>query len=385
MTVSIIDPIGGKIGLDDYHFGYMVELSKKDNKVIYFSNSKTKNRNIKGINQVDVFGEIWSTPSRLKKFYFLLRGYLLAFIFSKNKKSNIIHLHFFSVNLIDLLILIIARILTKASLIVTVHDVESFRSNNLRFVEKMCYKLVNGIIVHNEFSKLELLKRIKISRDIFVIPQGNYINDVPKFQPKKIKSEKIELLFFGQLKKIKGIDVLIDAACILADKSFDFHLTIAGKPWDLKSEDLIDKIKSNNLDKFVSLKLTFISNEEKNELYKKSDIVILPYKKIYNSGVLMLTASMNKPLIVSDLEPFTDILENEINGIVFKNNDAKDLANKILNINLPKMDIFADRLFDKVELEYSWERITIKLIDSYKKLINLSSNSFPYKTINRSK
>jgi glycosyltransferase involved in cell wall biosynthesis len=89
----------------------------------------------------------------------------------------------------------------------------------------------------------------------------------------------------------------------------------------------------------------------------------------------MLTASMNKPLIVSDLEPFTDILENEINGIVFKNNDAKDLANKILNINLPKMDIFADRLFDKVELEYSWERITTKLIDSYKKVINLSNNS----------
>jgi glycosyltransferase involved in cell wall biosynthesis len=171
------------------------------------------------------------------------------------------------------------------------------------------------------------------------------------------------------LKKIKGIDILIDAACILANQSFDFHLTIAGKPWDLKSEDLIDKIKSNNLEKFISIKPTFISDEEKDELYEKSDVVILPYKKIYNSAVLMLTASMNKPLIVSDLGPFTDILENEVNGLIFKKNDAKDLANKILNINLPKMDIFADRLFDKVELEYSWERITTKLIDSYKKVI----------------
>ena len=58
-------------------------------------------------------------------------------------------------------------------------------------------------------------------------------------------------------------------------------------------------------------------------------MIVLPYKIIFQSGVLMMSSSFSVPVIVSDLEPFLDIIENQINGLVFKVNDVKSLAEKI--------------------------------------------------------
>ena len=59
-------------------------------------------------------------------------------------------------------------------------------------------------------------------------------------------------------------------------------------------------------------------------------MIVLPYKIIFQSGVLMMSSSFNVPVIVSDLEPFLDIIENQINGLVFKVNDVKSLAEKLI-------------------------------------------------------
>ena len=78
-------------------------------------------------------------------------------------------------------------------------------------------------------------------------------------------------------------------------------------------------------------------------------MIVLPYKIIFQSGVLMMSSSFNVPVIVSDLEPFLDIIENQINGLVFKVNDVKSLAEKLIfSINCSeKMNFYAKIILKK--------------------------------------
>ncbi len=370
MVISVIDPIGGKVGQDDYNFGYMQELSLRGNNILYFSNLITKNRGLNRIKQIPSFGEIWKTKSRIKNFFYLIKGQILSVIISKKNKVDLIHLHFYNINLISLLNLIICKLFAKIPIIITLHDVNCFRRNNSKLIEFLSFNLIDGVILHNNFSKKIFKKRINFRKNIFVIPQGNYINQVPKLKNKVIKNKnKLNILFFGQIKKVKGIDILIKALKILNEKNFSYSLTIAGMPWDISKEYLLDRIKKEKLSKQVNLILKFIDDDLKNKLYDKCDLVVLPYEKIYNSAVLMLTASMNRAVLVSNLEPLTDIVEHNKNGLIFKNNDPKDLANKIYGVEYKNLNFLSNNLYNKIKNKFSWKKVANELVIAYQKTI----------------
>ena len=73
----------------------------------------------------------------------------------------------------------------------------------------------------------------------------------------------------------------------------------------------------------------------------------------------MMSSSFNVPIIVSDLEPFLDIIENQINGLVFRVNDVKSLTEKLIfSVNKSeKMNSYAKNNFEKIKNQYDWTKI----------------------------
>ena len=73
----------------------------------------------------------------------------------------------------------------------------------------------------------------------------------------------------------------------------------------------------------------------------------------------MMSSSFNVPIIVSDLEPLLDLVENQINGLVFKVNDVKSLAEKLIFSvnNSEKMNSYAKNNFEKLKNQYDWTKI----------------------------
>ena len=72
-----------------------------------------------------------------------------------------------------------------------------------------------------------------------------------------------------------------------------------------------------------------------------------------------MSSSFNVPIIVSDLEPFLDII-NQINGLVFKVNDVKSLAEKLIFSvnNSEKINSYAKNNFlKKIKNHYDWTKI----------------------------
>lgn len=102
------------------------------------------------------------------------------------------------------------------------------------------------------------------------------------------------VLFFGQLRPYKGLDQLFDASILLQDEH-PVELLLAGKPApELKQE--LSRINDSGV--AVTSALRFIEDTEVAAWFSAADVTVLPYRKVLNSGSMMLAASYGVPLVL---------------------------------------------------------------------------------------
>ena len=103
-------------------------------------------------------------------------------------------------------------------------------------------------------------------------------------------------LFFGQLRPYKGLDQLFDAAIQLQETS-PVELLLAGKPAPELTAQL-ERIERSGV--AVTAELRFIEDSEVASWFSAADVAVLPYRKVLNSGSMMLAASYGLPVILPD-------------------------------------------------------------------------------------
>ena len=134
------------------------------------------------------------------------------------------------------------------------------------------------------------------------------------------------------IKKVKGLEILLESLKEVVAKNPDIVLLIAGNLWQNDFSMYQQIIDENNLSKNVLLHTKFIAHEDVEHYYCASDLVVLPYKRIYQSGVLMMTLSYGRPVLVSDLPPLKEVVVDNESGFLFKTEDVNDLADKLIVI-----------------------------------------------------
>jgi glycosyltransferase involved in cell wall biosynthesis len=87
--------------------------------------------------------------------------------------------------------------------------------------------------------------------------------------------------------------------------------------------------------------------------------LVLPYRKIYQSGVLLMATSYRIPVIVSNLSPNLDIIEDGKSGLVFESGNAVSLKEKIIwaNQNKDEMVEYADDAWASLAKSNDWKKI----------------------------
>ena len=221
------------------------------------------------------------------------------------------------------------------------------------------------MVVHNNFSLKELAKILPANHmsRVHVIKHGNFI-DLPDpaitkktaLEHFKLNPDRKYVLFFGQIKKVKGLDILLESMPLC---NADFDLIIAGKlrmdNYD-RYQAIIDKHKLNHR---VTAMIRHISDEEREMLFKVVELIVIPYRLIFQSGVLIMAMSFNTPVLASDLEPNREIIEHGKNGILFKSENANDLAKQMgnfLNGDINSSEL-KENAQNTMREEYSWNKI----------------------------
>ncbi len=375
-AISIIDHVGKKAGMDYYSGSLAAGLAKIGCDVAVYSNFVGLDTD-----RVSYFKCYDSHSSRglITKIWTFFSATFKATKEARKRKSDLVVMHLFSANMVTFLLFLIPKIF-RLNIAVIAHDVSSFINGDNRFLQKIIYNIfANQIVVHNEFSKKMLLQSVDIKdpSKIAIIKHGGYIEHIKhrytKDEARKelgLNEEGRYILFFGQIKRVKGLDILLKA---LKETPEDIKLIIAGKPQrdDIAYYDrLIDKLALQ--DRVIKI-IRYIEDDEREKLFFAADVNILPYRIIYQSGVLLMAMSYGLPVIASDLEPNKEVIRDNENGMFFKNEDIKLLSQKInlfFSENILRKKIIKNSI-ETIKNQYSWDAISAKYLQLLKKRVSI--------------
>lgn len=361
--IFLIDPVGGQGGMDFLNH-QLCEHIYQDQYEITLITSSSYTQNSKQ-NAYHYFNNVFSSNSKYVKALRYLNGIIKTLILSIKVKADVKVFHFqiFHVGLLQLLFVAVSLILRR-KIIITAHDVGSFRHGEKKFLLNSIYKLPHAIIVHSKVAQKLLIQMGVDSKKINLIPLGNFRSFLQNF-PSKSSSKRalgfnesdFVVLFFGQCKKVKRLDILINAISLAKERGFEnIKLLVAGPMADA-DEIFIKQLMEDKLNKSYLHISKFIPNEELPLYFSASDTCVLPYDNIMQSGVILLAMSNNVPVIVSDIPGMLEVVEHGDNGLVFKKGDFKDLSEKFLEIHggIWDLESFVMNSNALLDQSYSWK------------------------------
>jgi len=206
----------------------------------------------------------------------------------------------------------------KNSLLGKMSLIEAFKvvSNIYRFI-KVCKKMIaNSVAVKNAW-----VKNYHLNSDICHVITRGIDTDVYQFK-RKNRSDRLKLLFVGNVHKPKGLDDLVAAMEFV---SYPVTITLCGKG----EKSYIDYLD----DKLVSYKfgheLVYAGTKLTNDLvsyYQDCDIFVFPSYSEGMPKVLLEAMSCGCPVVCSNIEPHLEVIQDGINGIIVPVKSPRHLA-----------------------------------------------------------
>lgn len=321
---------------------------------------------------------------RILKYYYRLIKY------AARTESRIFHIQWLNKFIFfDRTLLNIYYKLLGKKLIFTAHNIDAkareggsswINRSSLQFM----YKIMDHIIVHTDKAREDLINDFHIKEDkISVVPHGINIavrtsNMTPLQARDKIgvSDRNKVLLFFGNITPYKGLEYLLEALLKLIKADKDYKLIIAGRIKECygywkKTQGLIKKFR---LEDYIIERIEYIPDDEVEVYFKAADLLVLPYKAIYQSGLIFLAYNFGLPIIATDVGSFRkDIVEGKT-GFICKSENSEDLAGTIELYF--QSDLYKNLIENRKEIinyaknKYSWERIGRGLARIYSHIAN---------------
>jgi len=322
------------------------------------------------------FRGMFTIKSPAAKFLVYVAGTVKSIITSRQLSSAIVHFQLFETSAAHLASMVWHK-MQKRKIVLTLHDIESF-AGKTKYLSagRLLLKLADRVIVHNDYSREKAMEKYRLKQEtIVIIPHGNY-NLYAKDGPEKaIARTRIGvsgfdhvLLFWGQIKPVKGLDILLNALPEVLKAYPKTVLVVAGKVWKDDFGYYENIINKNGLKDNVITRIGFIPDEEVPIFFSAADIPVLPYRDVFQSGVLMMAMTYGKPVLTSDIAAMKEIVKEDQTGFLFKSGDAKSLAQQL--IRLLGDPAFRERVGNNgrelMLKEYDWNDIGKTTADLYR-------------------
>jgi glycosyltransferase involved in cell wall biosynthesis len=336
----------------------------------YHSTPNLKFLNLGGIQDDDA--------SFLSKLHSLLNYYARLIRYVTFARPRVLHILWNSkFEYFDRTILMVYFKLLRKRVVLTAHNVNKAKRDSEDSLLKRStlwfqYRLADRIFVHTERMKSELIEEFGVKENsVRVIPFGIYsslpnTDLTPELAKKRLGLAQQEraILFFGRIVPYKGLEYLLAAFERVHARNPSYRLIIAGEPmkgYEGYLAEIQRTIEGSAYRDHVIQKLQFIPDAE-TELYcKAADALALPYKHIFQSGVLFVGYTYGLPVIGADVGSFRDDVIEGKTGYMFKPGDSVDLANAIETYFASDLYIGLDRnreeIRDYVSARHSWDEV----------------------------
>ena len=293
----------------------------------------------------------------------------------KRHPVDVIHVQWPSLPIFDRYLF--AGLKGLAPLVLTVHDANLFHGQGSSAVQlrgwKQLLQSADHLVAHVDSTAKKLREAGIAAGQISVIPHGIFEAPPPRdgLVPVGLCAERVNLLSFGRLAGYKGFDVLVRAVERLDEQTRSkARFIIAGPPTSYSAE-VKDYVAEHGLQDSVFIRDEFIPEDELQAYIRQSQVVVLPYKEIDASGVLMLCLSYDVAVVASNLPSFAEILDDDVHARLIPPNSVEALSRALAEV--VNDDSLRRRLADKViELRttrFSWQSVARETLAMYGRLL----------------
>lgn len=353
--------ISGKGGICHYAYNLCNELSKSMGTVLVSSVNYEMESRKRNFDVVKIFNKFRTNPFRMFLFLNLL----------KDENTRVVHFQLSQYPQVVLLMSYMVKMFGGRKIVITAHNVLSHEERPFeKAVFSRIYSLSDGIIVHANANKRELLETFSVDAEkVHVIPHGNYefFNEAEKEAPAPANSRNV--LFFGYIRKYKGLMYLLKAISLVKKSMPEVKLFVVGKPVEdvsVYTRAVIEMGIEGN----VEFNFGYVPFENVQEYFNKTNVVALPYLNIYQSGILQLAYGFGRPVVATDVGGLPEVVEDGKSGFIVPPGDENMLADRLLAVlGSPGLQYEMGKYaLNLARTKYSWSSIASETTKLYRRI-----------------
>jgi len=288
--------------------------------------------------EIDVYeGMDWNSP----------RSWYGAYKFLKQHQPDALIMLWWtsSVAHMELFLALANRMKIKARLILEMHEVVDPLEESIlpiRLYSRLAGKMIMGrtdiFTTHSASAKRQVAQIYRLDkRRIFVVPIGLYddykhTSDKDSCRKELGIKEQFVILYFGLIRKYKGVPYLIEAFNKLPqDVAQHSRLVIAGEDWGDETS-LGGVISSSPYKERITYRPEFIPDDMIPKYFSAADLVVLPYLRTAGSAVANIAMAYGKPIITSDIETMRECLADYKGASFTPVGDSAAIAERLSEI-----------------------------------------------------
>lgn len=250
----------------------------------------------------------------------------------------------------------------------TVHNLTPHESSDYereKDIRKKFAALCDYIAVHGRAAKNMVVEQYATDPEkIFIVLHGAYTGHYEDRVSREKARDYLSLspkhfvfLFFGAMRKYKGLEDLIDIFRRVHAKHPEARLVLAGR---LYEAELADLVPGDLLDQgLIQKHFLFIGKDEAQYFFRSADIAVFPYRNILTSGAAILSVTFRVPVIVPDRGLMPELVNPDI-GYLYT--DMVDMEKKMISAaefwkSNNKKPAWKKEPFDAKLRELDWNRI----------------------------
>lgn len=265
----------------------------------------------------------------------------------------------------------------KTKYILTIHNIYPHNSSNNmkeRYKIRFCKvkNLIDSFIVHTEISKADVIREFGIEQNaIDVVYHGIFVpNNYRPIIKQQPSNRKWNLIMYGNQSPYKGTDIFIKALGLLPEEvKPKVRALVCGKT----DKSYLNSLQSIQTGVEIIWKPYFVEDSELFSMIDESDVIILPYRAISQSGVLLLALYFRRVIITSDLPSFKETLKGFSDELFSEAENPASLASVISNYVRGEVDIEKElKIIENLNEKYSWEKSAVNTLKIYQKLCKIS-------------
>ena len=305
--------------------------------------------------------------------------------FLRKEQPHFVHSHTPKAGIIGMLAAYITRVPIRMHTVagLPLMEAKGLKRQILLVVERLTYRCATHVYP-NAKGLMEFIKEKKLAGNtpLKCIGKGSsngiditYFNpdiilpkDLAQYRKKwTIAQDDFVFLFIGRLVGDKGINELVEAFEYLAHKISKIKLLLVGK-----QEPELDPLKRVTIDAIESNPKIISTGYQKDvrPFLKMAHTFVFPSYREGFPNVVLQAGAMGVPCIVSDINGCNEIIEDQVNGLVFPPKQTQPLIKKMQSLyeQVDKRQLFIERTRAMIGSNFERKQYWKLLLEEYKRL-----------------